>query len=82
MLSSIVFLCNVCTKNQTSNSSFGKEGGFLSAAWKEGKVFFHHQLKNGMYESSTLHKEIYYIITTIYIQIVYKVFFTKLGIIF
>ena len=38
-----------------------KEGGFLSEAWKEGKVFFHRRLKNGMHEGSTLHKEIYYI---------------------
>jgi hypothetical protein len=43
------------------NSCFGKEGGFLSEAWKEGKVFFRHRLKSGMYEGSTLHKEIYYI---------------------
>jgi hypothetical protein len=66
----------------TSYSSFGKEGGFLSAAWKEEKVFFRHLLKNGMYAGSTLHKEIYYIITSIYIQMFYKVFLTKLGIIF
>jgi hypothetical protein len=79
MLPPILFLCNVYTKNQTLYSSFGKEGGFLSAAWKEGKVFFRHRLKNGMYEGSTLHKEIYYInIHTIF----YKVFLTKLGIIF
>jgi hypothetical protein len=46
---------------QELHSRFDKEGGFLSEAWKEGKVFFHRRLKNGMYEGFTHHKEIYYI---------------------
>jgi hypothetical protein len=79
VLSTILFLRNVYSKNQSSYSSFGKEGGFLSEAWKEGKVFFRHRLKNGMYEGSTLHKEIYYInIHTNYLQ----VFLTKPRIMF
>jgi hypothetical protein len=59
-LSTILFLLNVYSKNQTSYSSFDKEGGFLFEAWKEGKVFFRRGLKNCMYEGSTLHKDIYY----------------------
>jgi hypothetical protein len=46
---------------QELHSCFGKEWGFLSEARKEGKVFFRRQLKNGMYEGFTHHKEIYYI---------------------
>jgi hypothetical protein len=46
---------------QELHSCFGKEGGILSEAWKEGKVFFRRRLKNRMYEGSTHHKEIYYI---------------------
>jgi hypothetical protein len=61
VLSIMLFLRNIYSKNQTSYSSFDKEGGFLSEALKEGKVFFRRRLKNGMYEGSTLHKEIYYI---------------------
>jgi hypothetical protein len=38
-----------------------KENIFLRKAWKEGKVFFCQQLKNGMYEDFMHHKEIYYI---------------------
>jgi hypothetical protein len=75
----ILFLRNVYSKNQTSYSSFSKEGGFLPEAWKEVKVFFRRRLKNGMYEGSMLHKEIYYInIHTNCLQ----VFLTKPGIMF
>jgi hypothetical protein len=42
---------------QELHSCFGKEGGFLSEAWKEGKVFFRRRLKNAMYEGFTHHKK-------------------------
>jgi hypothetical protein len=33
---------------------------FLRESWKEGKVFFRQQLKNGTYKGFMHHKEIYY----------------------
>jgi hypothetical protein len=62
----MVFLCNIY--NKYLQIYFGKKGGFffIYEAWKEGKVFFRLQLKNGTYEGFTLHKEIYYIIEYTY----------------
>jgi hypothetical protein len=38
---------------------------FFYEAWKERKLFFRLQLKNGTYDNFTLHKEIYYIMNYI-----------------
>jgi hypothetical protein len=78
-LPTILFLCNIYTKNQTSYSSFGEEGGFLYGSVKRREGVFSPSAQNGVYEGYTLHKEIYYInIHTNCLQ----VFLTKPGIMF
>ena len=56
-------LCKTYNKTfEFNNVASAKKGFFLYEAWKDGKVFFRLRLKNGMCDSFTLHKEIYYII--------------------
>jgi hypothetical protein len=56
-----------------------KKGDFFLKREKKGMCFFRRWLKNGMYEGSTLHKEIYYI--NIHKNCL-QVFLTKPGIMF
>ena len=51
---------------------------FLYEAWKEGKVFFHRRLKNGMYISFMHHKEINYNNLHIQFNIVHSKYYIML----
>jgi hypothetical protein len=69
-------MSTIRSKHHTVASA--KKGDFfLKCEKKEG--VFRHRLKNGMYEGSTLHKEIYYINIPINCL---QVSLTKLGIMF
>jgi hypothetical protein len=76
--STILFLRNSTVRSKHRTVASAKKGGFFLKCEKKEGVFC-RRLKNGMYEGSTLHKEIYYI--NIHINCLH-VSLTKLGIMF
>jgi hypothetical protein len=71
VLPTILFLHNVYTKNQISNSSFGKEGNFFLKREKKGRCFFAVGSKMVCMKVPRFIKKY---IASIHIQIVYKCF--------
>jgi hypothetical protein len=72
MLSAMLFICNIYSKNQTSNNCFDKRrGDFFPKREKKGMCFFVVGSKTICTKVPSFTKKY---ITSIYIQIVYKCF--------